>query len=137
MEISLYAFRRSTLPLKQFIIIIIIIIIIKLLEINVSRSYQQHKSTNALNFQSQLSLSLKFPKFFILSYGKVNGSRQRIFCETLLDSMIGPFLIFLPFFKKSRRPASDMNCFNDIYLRVKRTDHKSGIRYFVISAKAD
>ena len=35
------------------------------------------------------------------------------------DSMIGAFLIVFLFFKNSYRPASDMTCFTDIYLRLK------------------
>ena len=55
----------------------------------------------------------------------------------MAGSIIGAFIIVFPLFKNSYRPASDMTCFTDIYLRVKRTEHKLGIRYFVICAKAD
>ena len=50
---------------------------------------------------------------------------------------IGAFLIVFLFIKNSYRPASDMTYFIDIYLRVKRTEHKGDIRYFIICAKAD
>ena len=49
---------------------------------------------------------------------------QRFSLKKFLESMIGAFLIVFPFFKNSYRPASDMTCFNEIYLRVKRTEHK-------------
>ena len=39
-------------------------------------------------------------------------------------------IIVFPFFKNSYRPASDMTCFTDIYLRVKRAEHKLSIKYF-------
>ena len=68
-----------------------------------------------------------------LNYGKVNGGRLKIFCE----NSIGAFLIVFLFIKNSYRPASDMTYFIDIYLRVKRTEHKGDIRYFIICAKAD
>ena len=61
--------------------------------------------------------------FHILIYGKVNSSHRKIFCEKLLDSMIDASLVF-PFLKNSYRPASDMTCFIDMHLRVKRTEHK-------------
>ena len=44
--------------------------------------------------------------------------------KKFLESMIGAFQIVFPFYKNSYRPASDMTCFTDIYLRVKRTEHK-------------
>ena len=46
------------------------------------------------------------------------------------------FLIVLPFFKNSYRPASDMTFLTDIYIKVKTTEHKWGIRCFVICTKA-
>ena len=63
---------------------------------------------------------------------KLNGGQPRNF----LDPMIVAFLIVLPFFKNSYRPASDMTFLIDIYLRLKRTEHKWDIRFFVICAKA-
>ena len=43
---------------------------------------------------------------------------NRIFSvKKLLDSMIGAFLIVFPFSKKSCRPASDITCLTDIYLK--------------------
>ena len=62
---------------------------------------------------------------------------RRFSGKKVLDSMIDAFLIVFPFFRKSCRPASDMTCFTDIYLRVKRTERKLGMRYFIICAKAD
>ena len=50
--------------------------------------------------------------------------------------MIGAFLIVLRFLKNSYRPVSDMTFLTDIYLRLKIIEHKWGIGYFVICAKA-
>ena len=44
--------------------------------------------------------------------------------KKFLESMIGAFQIVVPFYKNSYRPTSDMTCFTDIYLRVKRIEHK-------------
>ena len=57
--------------------------------------------------------------------------------KKFLNSIVDAFIMVFPYFKNSYRLASDMTCFTDIYLRVKRTEHKLGIRYFVICAKAD
>ena len=48
----------------------------------------------------------------------------RFSVKKLLESMTGAFLIVFPFLKNSYTPVSDMTCFIDIYLRVKRTEHK-------------
>ena len=56
----------------------------------------------------------------------------RLSVKKLLKSMIGAFLIVFPFLKNSYSPVPDMMCFIDIYLRVKRTEHKWGITYFVL-----
>ena len=62
---------------------------------------------------------------------------KRFSMKKFSDSMIGAFLIVSHFLRKAiDRPASDMTCFTDIYLRVKRTEHKQDIRHFVICAKA-
>ena len=58
------------------------------------------------------------------------------FVRKFLDSMIDAFLIVLPFFKNSNKRASDMTCFIDINLGLRWAEHKWGIRYFVICAKA-
>ena len=47
------------------------------------------------------------------------------------DSMMGAFLLVFLFFKSSYRPASDMACFTEIYLRLEK-QHKWSIRYLVI-----
>ena len=62
---------------------------------------------------------------------------RRFSVKKFLDSILDAFIIVFPYFKNSYRPASDMTCSTDIYLRVKRTEHKLGIRYFVICSKAD
>ena len=49
---------------------------------------------------------------------------RRFSVNNFLDSMIGAFLMVFPSFKKSCRPASDMTCFTDVYLKVKRKEHK-------------
>ena len=51
--------------------------------------------------------------------------------------MKSAFLIVFPFFKNSYRPASEMTCFTDIYLRVGRKEHKGDMKHFVICAKAN
>ena len=56
----------------------------------------------------------------------------RLSVKKLFKSMIDAFLIVFSFLKNSYSPVSDMSCFIDIYLRVKRTKHKWGITYFVI-----
>ena len=56
---------------------------------------------------------------------KLNSGRPNIFCEKVLKPHDSCY-----------RPASGMTFLNDIYLRLKRTEHKWGTRYFVISAKA-
>ena len=61
---------------------------------------------------------------------------RRFFVKKFLDSITGAFIIVFPYFKNSYRPATDMTCFTDIYVRVK-TEYKLGIRYFVICTKAD
>ena len=62
---------------------------------------------------------------------------RRFSIKKFLDSIIGAFIIVFPFLKNNYKPASDMTCFTDSYLTVKRTEHKWGIRYFVICEKAD
>ena len=62
---------------------------------------------------------------------------NRIFSvRKFIEPMLGAFLIVLPFLKNSYRPASDIAFLIDIYLRLKRIEHKWGIRYFFIYAKA-
>ena len=62
---------------------------------------------------------------------------RRFSLKNILESIVDAFIIVFPYFINSDRPASDITCFTDIYLRVKGTEHKLGIRYFVIFEKAD
>ena len=62
---------------------------------------------------------------------------KRFSVKKFLDSIVDALIIVFPYFINSYRPTSDMACFTDINLRVKRTEHELGIRYFIICAKAD
>ena len=68
---------------------------------------------------------------------KSTALNGRFSVKRFLDFLIDAFLIVFPYFKDSYRPASDVNCFTNIYLRIRRTEHKLRMRYFVICAKAD
>ena len=73
-----------------------------------------------LIFKVSYHYHCSFQKCFIHTYGIVSGGRLK----KLLDSTIGAFLIVFPFLKNSYTPISDMTCFIDIYLRLKRAEHK-------------